>query len=55
MAGRAFQVWGGETIPSQEDAEGKRKVLLSVFTTELAALSDGRTQIYTDYHRIVKA
>lgn len=37
------------------DAEGKRNISLSVFTTELAVSSDGRTQISTDYHRIVKA
>lgn len=33
--------------------ERKSRVSLSVFTNEQPTLSDGRTRIYIDYHRIV--
>lgn len=55
---------GGKSIPCRGGmklyevrkmpGERKKRVSLSVFTTERPALSDGRTQNYTDYHRLVK-
>lgn len=59
MAERVFRARGYKAVRSYKDAGREREKVwlsaLSVFCSyKRAALSDNRTQIYTDYHGIVK-
>lgn len=47
-------VKGRERTKEREGKEGLHFFLPAIFTTSQSALSDGWTQIYTDYHTIVK-
>ena len=45
---------GGEAVRSYKDAEREGNIIFLCFKNWAAPLSDGRTQIHTDYHGTVK-